>query len=102
MHLFILFFKPTSFCKIYFKYLSFIYKLFDGEFINNEATTKTYRRTIKRIEKHNIKLHWTVESLGFIKKALHHEVTPKFLQVKRNFINVNDKYKSEKCILVNI
>ena len=50
------------------------------------------------------KLHQTARSLGFIKKALHHEVTPKFAKVKGDFINVNDRYKSEwrdvtRCII---
>ena len=40
-------------------------------------------------------------SIGFIKKEIHHEVTLTFPQVKGNFINVNDRYKSEKCILLS-
>ena len=47
------------------------------------------------------KLHQIVVSIGFIKKALHHGVTRKFAQVKRNFVNVNDRYKSEKGFLLS-
>ena len=42
------------------------------------------------------KLHRTSESIGFIKKALHNEVTPKFAPVKGNVININDRFKPEK------
>ena len=47
------------------------------------------------------KLHPTSRSIGFIKQALHNEVTPKFAQVKGNFININDRFKSEKSILLS-
>ena len=33
-------------------------------------------------------------SIGFIKKALHNQVTPKFASVKGQFINKNGKWKS--------
>ena len=46
------------------------------------------------------KLQWATESIGFIKKALQHEVATKSAQVKGNFINVNDRYKPKKCILL--
>ena len=55
----------------------------------------------KELKNITSKLHRTAGSIGFIKKALHHEVTPKFAQVKGNFINVNDRYKSEKRILLS-
>ena len=46
------------------------------------------------------KLHPTSRSIGFIKQALHNEVTPKFAEVKGNFININDRFKSERpCTL---
>ena len=47
------------------------------------------------------KLHRSVGSTGFIKKALFNEVTPKFAQVRGNFINKNDKYKPERIILLS-
>ena len=47
------------------------------------------------------KLHCTLGTIGFIKLALHNEITPKFAQVKGNFININDRFKSEKSILLS-
>ena len=44
------------------------------------------------------KLHRSAASIGFTKKALFNEITPKFAQVRGNFINKNDKYKSERSI----
>ena len=46
------------------------------------------------------KLHWSAGSIGFIKKALFNDITPKFVEVRGNFINKNDKYKSERSILL--
>ena len=55
----------------------------------------------KELKNITLKLHRTSGSIGFIKKALHHEVTPTFAQVKGNFININDRFKSEKSILLS-
>ena len=55
----------------------------------------------KELKNITSKLHRTSGSIGFIKKALHNEVTPKFAQVKGNFININDRFKSEKRILLS-
>ena len=55
----------------------------------------------KELKNITSKLHRTSGSIGFIKKALHNEVTPKFAQVKGNFINVNDRFKSEKRVFFN-
>ena len=52
-----------------------------------ERITELYRE----LENKTSKLHWIVETIGFIKKALHYEFTPKFAQVKGNFMNVNDR-----------
>ena len=38
----------------------------------------------KELKNLTSKLHQTVESIGFIMKASHHEVTQKFAQVKGN------------------
>ena len=62
-----------------------------------ERITELYRE----LENKTSKLHWIVETIGFIKKALHYEFMPKFAQVKGNFMNVNDRYKSENCILLS-
>ena len=64
-------------------------------------TAKTYCRIIQRTKKYNTKLYHTTGNVGFIKKKIHHEVTPKFAHVKGNFININDRYKSKKCILLS-
>lgn len=45
------------------------------------------------------KLHRTAGSIGFIRKALYHEVIPKFARVNGNFINKNEQYKSERSVL---
>ena len=42
------------------------------------------------------KLHRSAGSIGFIKKALFNEVTPKLRKFWGNFINNNNKYKSER------
>ena len=36
------------------------------------------------------RIHKTAGSIGFIKKALYHKITPEFAQVQGNFINKND------------
>ena len=76
--------------------------MFDGKFINNKTTTKTYCRTVKGLKNVTSKLHRTAGSIGFMKKALHHDVTPKFGQVKGTFVNVNDRYISEKYTFYHI
>ena len=53
----------------------------------------------KELKNITSKLHRASGSISFIKKALHSEVTSKFAQVKGNFININDRFKSEKSIL---
>ena len=40
-------------------------------------------------------------SIGFIKKALCHEITPKYAQVQGNFINRKNKYKAEKVYFLS-
>ena len=39
-------------------------------------------------------------SIGFIKKALCHEITPKFAQVQGNFINKNINIKQKKYTFI--
>ena len=55
----------------------------------------------KELKNITSKLHRISGSIGFIKKAFHNEVKPKFAQVKGNFININDRFKSEKSILLS-
>ena len=52
----------------------------------------------KKIEKYNIKTTSDCGKHRFFKESVTSEVTAKFSEVKGNFINVNDRYKSEKCI----
>ena len=61
------------------------------------------RIAVKKKDLSNVtsKIHKTTGSIGFIKKALYHEITPKFAQVQGNFINKNSKYKAEKSILLS-
>ena len=40
-----------------------------------------------------IKLHNTTASIGFIKKALYALVTPKFAQIKKQFVNDEEKHR---------
>ena len=47
------------------------------------------------------KIYKIAGSIGFIKKALHHEVTQKFAPFYGNFINKSDKTKSERGILLS-
>ena len=55
----------------------------------------------KEIKNITSKLHRTSRSIAFIKKAFHNEVTPKFAEVKDNFINTNDRFKSKKISLLS-
>ena len=55
---------------IFLIYLAFIDKLFDREFTNNKTTTKTYRRTIQRIEKYNIKTTSDCGKYRFYKESV--------------------------------
>ena len=48
------------------------------------------------------KIQRTSSSIGFIYKAIFHEVIPTFAKVKGQFVNVKDKYKAEKFILYAI
>ena len=45
------------------------------------------------------KIQRTSSSVGFIYKAIYHEVIPTFAKVKGQFVNMKDKYKAEKSIL---
>ena len=49
----------------------------------------------------SIKLHQTSASIGFIKKSLHLDVTPKFAKIKGQFINKDDQIQAERKLLVS-
>ena len=48
---------------------------------------KLLAKLYKEIRNMTLKLHRASRSIGFIKKALHNEVTPKFVKGKDDFIN---------------
>ena len=51
-------FNPKRFCKICFKYLAFIYKLFDNKLINNKTTqhAKDGRKLLQKLNRHRKKV----------------------------------------------
>ena len=59
--------------------------------------------TAKKKDLRNVtsKIHKTVGSIGFIKKALYHKIKPISAQVQRDFINKNNKNEGEKSILLS-
>ena len=73
--------------------------------MSNFSITKYLPKSIavKKKDLSNVtsKIYKTVGSTGFIKKALYHEVIPKFAQVQGNFNKKNNKYKAEKSILLS-
>ena len=57
--------------------------------------------TVKEVKSTTSKLQKTASSIGFIEHALYHQITPKFANVKRQFLHAGDKWKAEKSILVS-
>ena len=47
------------------------------------------------------KLHKSASSVGLIKKALHHKVTPKFAQINGQFINKQDQIDAEQKLMLS-
>ena len=56
---------------------------------------------IKELKSTTSKLQNTASSTGFIEHALYHQITPKFANVKGQFLHTGDKWKAEKSILVS-
>ena len=54
--------------------------------------------TIKELKSPTSKLQKTASSIGFIEHALYHQITPKFANVKGQFLHRADKWKAEKSI----
>ena len=48
-----------------------------------------------------IKLHNTAGSIGFIKKELYAHVTPKFAQIKGQFVNNEEKHQAERRLMLS-
>ena len=65
-----------------------------------KQVSKRVAEPYKELKNITSKLHGTAESIVFIWRILHHEVTPNIAQVKGNFVNVNYIYTLEKCILL--
>ena len=47
------------------------------------------------------KLQKTSSSIDFIKKALHHNVTPTFAQVRGQFVNNKDQLDAERKLMIS-
>ena len=65
----------------------------------NKKLTKRVAIIYKDLRSVTSKLHHTAGSISFIKKALYHEIIPKFARVNSNSINKNDQYKSKRSTL---
>ena len=46
-------------------------------------------------------MHKTVSSIGFITKALHNNVTPKFAQIKGQFVNRHKHIQAERKLVLS-
>ena len=69
--------------------------------LNNKFIPRRVAAKYKTLVITTSKLQKRTSSIGFIKKAVHNEVTPKFATVKGQFLNTNDKWKCEKQILIS-
>ena len=65
----------------------------------NEKLPKHVAIMYKHLRSVTSKLHRTSGSISFTKKALYHEIIPKFARVNSNSMNKNDQYKSKRSIL---
>ena len=56
------------------------------------------RIAVKKKDLSNVtsKIHKTTGSIGFIKKALYHEITPKFAQVQGNSSKITHQHLNTK------
>ena len=57
--------------------------------------------TVKELKSTTSKLQKTGSSIGFIENTLYHQITPKFANVKGQFLHTADKWKAEKSILLS-
>ena len=55
--------------------------------------------TIKELKSTTSKLQTTASSMDFIKHALYHQITPKFANVKGQFLHTGDKWKRKNLYL---
>ena len=66
-------------------------------FITTNGIADIYNKFIKVTSK----LHKTSSSIGFIKKALHHNVTPMFVKVRGQFVNNKDQLDAERKLIIS-
>ena len=59
--------------------------------LNGFTTTNHIADIYKKFIKVTSKLHKTSSSIGFIKKALHHNVTTTFAEIRGQFVNNKDQ-----------
>ena len=71
-------------------------KLFT-DFILTTRIAEIYNKLYNTISK----LHKLASSIGFIKKALHHKVIPKFAQINGQFINKQDHIDAERKLMLS-
>ena len=67
-----------------------------------EETDNLRRRvaiTYYNLKKIKSKVQRKAADIGFVKKVIHLEITPKFARVKGNFASPKDKWRAEKSIL---
>ena len=57
--------------------------------------------TVKELKSTTSKLQKTASSIGFIGHAIYHWITPKFANVKGQFLRTGDKWKAKKSVLVS-
>ena len=66
-------------------------------FLSDSRIGEMYHKLYNTISK----LHKSASSIGFIKKALHHKVTPKFAQINGQFINKQDQNDAEQKLMLS-
>ena len=71
-------------------------KLFT-DFIRTTRIAEIYNKLYNTTSK----LHKSASSIGFIKKALHHKVTPKFAQISSQFINKQHQIDAEQKLMLS-
>ena len=67
----------------------------------NNTSPGSIAITLKELKSTTSKLQKTISNIGFIEYALYHQLTPKFANVKGQFLHAVDKWKAEKSILLS-
>ena len=81
----------------YCEKLLLIFKLLWYSFHQYFTLYDIYNKCIKVTSK----LHKTSSSFGFIKKALHHNVTPTFAKIRGQFVNNKDELDAERKLMIS-